>query len=118
MHPSTRTVSERARQLTREFLEPHTDVLKGSSELTASGSQALNIVNLELTRLALCCCDNEEKAAIVEGFSQALAQLKWNGEDAVYLVRNLEKQLLSQPVSYTAPLTAQQTQTATRGGAS
>ncbi|WP_028302835.1 hypothetical protein [Oceanospirillum maris] len=94
MDSLTRTLSERARQLTREFLEPHTEVFKGAAELTASGSQALSIVNLELTRLTLNYQQLEEKVAVIEGFSQALAQLKWNAEDAAHLVRNLEKQLL------------------------
>lgn len=94
MHSLTRSLSERSRQLTRELLEPHTEVFKGAAQLTASGSQALSIVNLELTRLALNCQQMEEKAAVVEGFSQALAQLKWNAEDAAHLVRSLEKQLL------------------------
>ena len=94
MDPLTRKITERARQLTRDLLEPHTAVFKGASELTASGSQALGIVNSELTRLALSCPLKEEKEAIIEGFSRALAQLKWNAEDAAYQVRSLEKQIL------------------------
>ena len=99
MDPLTKNINERARQLTRDLLEPHTEVFKGAAELTTSGSQALGIVNSELTRLALSCQQTEEKAAIIEGFSLALAQLKWNAEDAAYLVRNLEKELLSQQPS-------------------
>lgn len=99
MHPSSKTVSERARQLTREFLEPHTGTFKGAAELDASGSQALSIVNLELTRLALGCQHSEEKEAVIEGFSRALAQLKWNAEDAAVLVRHLEKQLIPKGTS-------------------
>lgn len=93
MDPHIKNISERARQVTRELLEPHTGVFKGRAELTASGSQALGIINSELTRLALSCQLTEEKDAIIEGFSRALAQLKWNAEDAAYLVRSLEKQL-------------------------
>lgn len=94
MHLSSKTLSERARQLTREFLEPHTGLVKGAAQLNANGSQALSIVNLELTRLALSCQHSEEKTAIVEGFSKALAQLQWNAEDAATLVRHLENQLI------------------------
>lgn len=99
MDPLSNNMTERARQLTRELLEPHTGVFKGRAELTASGSQALGIVNSELNRLALSCIATKEKEAIIEGFSQALAQLKWNAEDAAYLVRSLEKQLASQTPS-------------------
>ena len=37
MDSLTRTLSERARQLTREFLEPHTEVFKGAAELQSPG---------------------------------------------------------------------------------
>ncbi|OOV88139.1 hypothetical protein [Oceanospirillum linum] len=98
MDPLAQHIHERARQLTRDLLEPHTEVFKGAAELTASGSQALGIVNSELTRLALNCPQTEEKKAIIEGFSRALAQLEWNAEDAADLVRNLEKELKLHPV--------------------
>lgn len=99
MDPLSKNITERARQLTRDLLEPHTAVFKGAAELTASGSQALGIVNSELNRLALNCPSSEEKKAVIEGFSRALAQLKWNAEDAAYLVRSLEKQLLPRATS-------------------
>jgi len=94
MNPFQENLTERARQLTREFLGQHKKVQEENPEFANSSEQVLGIVSMELSRIAMSCETIEEKKMVVEGFSQGLAQLKWNGEDAAAMVKRLEKEVM------------------------
>ncbi len=94
MSPFQNNLTERARQLTREFLAQNQQAQQNKSGFGHSSEQALVMVTIELNRIAMHCQTVEEKRMVVEGFSQGLTQLKWNAEEAARMVKGLEKQVL------------------------
>lgn len=94
MNPFQDSLTDRARQLTREFLGHHKKVQAENPEFANSTEQVLGIVSMELSRIASQCEHLEEKQMVIEGFSQALAHLRWNAEEAASMVKRLEKEVL------------------------
>ncbi len=92
MSPFRNNLTERARQLTREFLAQ--DKYAQHDQSGSSSEQALIMVTIELNRIAMHCQTEEEKRMIIEGFSLGLTQLKWNAEEAARMVKGLKKQVL------------------------
>ncbi|OPX56916.1 hypothetical protein SAMN02745127_00893 [Oceanospirillum multiglobuliferum] len=94
MNPFQDSLTDRARQLTREFLGHHKKVQAENPEFANSAEQVLSIISMELSRIASLCDSLEEKQMVVEGFSQALAHLRWNAEEAASMVKRLERDIL------------------------
>lgn len=93
-HPFQDNLTAQARQLTRQFLGQHQQMQQEAPEFTRSQDHVLAIVSTELIRLSMNCKNREDRRMIVEGFSQGLAQVRWNAEEASRLVRQLEKEML------------------------
>ncbi|MBB1486298.1 hypothetical protein [Oceanospirillum sediminis] len=87
-------LTARARQLTRQFLGQYQQMKTESPDLAHNQDHVLSIVSTELIRLSMSCKNSEERQMIIEGFSQGLAQVRWNAENASRLVRQLEREIL------------------------